>query len=244
MVTDRALVQYVDPKSKMAYRLETRLACVYTGDFEHGGRLYTRDVDGYQFEKEEDRACIHIDGEPTVELDFSGLHPRLLYSWEGIQYPADSDPYVVNGDVGLRDVYKNVFTALINSEPKRSRKTGRLLTGEQRAVAEVNKFLFDHRKHYLRVRRRGLNVKNDLVPAFVAAHPAIAKYFHTDAGMRAQNQDAKIALEVIEHFAADNVPILAIHDSFIVARQYERRLYKAMRLAYSRQTGGFTCPIK
>lgn len=32
-ITDRSLVQYLDPKSKMGYRLQTQLYAVYTDDF-------------------------------------------------------------------------------------------------------------------------------------------------------------------------------------------------------------------
>lgn len=77
-------------------------------------------MDGYQGLSEEERACIHIDGEPTVELDFAGMQPRLLYSWEGIQYAGD--PYVLDGDAELRDLFKIVFLAIINSETKASKK--------------------------------------------------------------------------------------------------------------------------
>ena len=81
-LTDQALVQYAPPKIRKVYRLSTRLYAVYNRDFKHGGRLYTAERNGYQCFSEEDRECIQIDGEPTVELDFSGLHPRLLYAWE------------------------------------------------------------------------------------------------------------------------------------------------------------------
>jgi len=91
----------------MGYRLQTRLYAVFSDDFQHGGRFYTHEKDGYQSLSEEERACIHIDGEPTVELDFSGMQPRLLYSWGGIQY--NGDPYVLNGDAELRDLFKIVF---------------------------------------------------------------------------------------------------------------------------------------
>ena len=79
---------------------------------------------------------------------------------------------------------------------------------------------------------------------FKEAHEPIAKYFFTGMGLKAMNADAKIALDIIAHFANDDIPILAIHDSFIVQRQYKFRLRKAMLLAYRKQTGGFRCPVK
>ena len=63
-------------------------------------------------------------------------------------------------------------------------------------------------------------------------------------GLEAMNTDAKIALKILAHFANDDIPIFSIHDSFIVQRQYKHRLYKAMRNAYKKVTGGYECPIK
>ncbi len=232
-VTDRALVQYIDPKSRMAYRLKTRLHCVYNRDFQHGGRFYTagRDGDHYQSLSEEERKCIQIDGELTVELDFSGLHPRLLYAWEGIQY--DGDPYsAATDDPRIRELLKVIFLALLNSR------------SEEEAVKAGNYHLYQCHRDYMALRRRGLKVKDNLIPIFKAAHEPIVKYFCSGTGARAQNVDAKIALNVIAHFASCDIPVLAIHDSFIVQRRYAGRLRKVMDRAYKAQAGGFTCPIK
>jgi hypothetical protein len=232
LVTDRALVQYVEPNSSLAYRLHTRLYAIYNIDFKHGGRLYTAERDGYQFAvTREERKFIQIDGEPTVELDFSGFHPRLLYAWEGIQY--NDDPYSLGvGGPQLRPIVKELFFYMVNSD------------SEVTAVRAGNKLLKDKRGYYHLLRRRGLKVKGDLVPMIKEAHEPISEYFCTNAGLRVMNLDAKIALDVIAHFANDDIPVLAIHDSFIVPRQYKHPLRKAMRLAYKKQTGGFRCPTK
>jgi hypothetical protein len=79
---------------------------------------------------------------------------------------------------------------------------------------------------------------------FKAAHKPISGYFCSGTGPRAMNVDAKIALDIIAHFASRDLPVLAIHDSFIVQRRYGRRLRMVMDRAYRNQTGGFTCPIK
>lgn len=231
-ITDRTLVQYVYPKSRRAYRLHTRLYAIYNIDFKHGGRLYTAERDGYQFAvTREERKFIQIDGEPTIELDFSGMFPRLLYAWEGYQY--DDDPYLaVIDDPQLRPIIKDLFLAVLGS------------ANEVMAVRAGNKYLKDHRKYYNRLRKRGLKVKDHLIPMFKETHQRIAKYFYTGAILKAMNTDAKIALDVIAHFANLDIPILAIHDSFIVQRRYKLRLRKVMRLTYRDQTGGFRCPIK
>ncbi len=230
-LADEALVQYVDPKTHMAYRLRTRLYCVYNRDLKHGGRFYTANKDGYQGLSEEDRACIHIDGEPTVELDFSGIYPRILYAWEDIQY--NEDPYgVVTDDAALREVIKRLFMMVVNSE------------SEVEAVRAGNKFLYENRMYFQRLARRGLKVKDDLIPMIKEAHRPIAHYFFTGTGLKAMHSESQIALEVISHFANDGVPVLSVHDSFIVQRQHRYSLRRVMSHAYRKHTGDFRCPIK
>jgi hypothetical protein len=231
-VTDKAVVQYVDPDGRTSRRLLTRLHCVYNLNFHQGGRFYTDGPvgDHYQSLSEEERKCIEIDGEPTIELDFSGLHPRLLYVREGIQY--DDDPYTaVCDDPELRPIMKVMFLELLNSD------------SEKEAVAAANKDLHDNYDYYLALQRRGLKVKRDLIPMWKDAHKPISKYFCSGAGLRAQNLDAKIALRILDYFASRDIPILGIHDSFIVQRRFKRRLHMVMNRSYQEQTG-FKCPIK
>jgi len=60
----------------------------FNEDFDHGGRSYNsliQQIPSYL------RNCITINGNETVELDYSGFHLRLLYGIEGIDY--QDDPY-------------------------------------------------------------------------------------------------------------------------------------------------------
>ena len=58
------------------------------------------------------RQHITINGMPTVEMDYSALHPRLIYAERGIQY--EGDPYDVGLDESLRPLVKVTFQKLIN----------------------------------------------------------------------------------------------------------------------------------
>ncbi len=72
----------------------------------------------------------------------------------------------------------------------------------------------------------------------------IASDFCTGAALRLMRLDAKMALDVSDHFTRQGKPILAVHDSFIVQNRYCSELHWAMHKAYMKHTGGFTCPIK
>ena len=58
------------------------------------------------------------------------------------------------------------------------------------------------------------------------------------------NKDSKIALSVIGYFTEKNIPILPIHDSFIVQKKYREELRKIMSESFENVTGRFLCPIK
>ena len=76
-------------------------------------------------------------------------------------------------------------------------------------------------------------------------HSEIAKYFcqGKKTGMEIMNKDAMIALDVVNYFAKQDIPILPIHDSFIVQEQHRRELYNTMKRVYRKHTG-FRIQIK
>jgi hypothetical protein len=227
----------VQRKTKRSFQhVNPDLHAVYNVTFEHGGRLYTGGA-GYQHLSAEDRADLWIGQKPTVELDYSGLHPRLLYALEGIQY--NKDPYTTvldsfpqaKTDKTLRDFLKGLLFALINAE------------SEKDAVSSGNKELSQNHEARQALNTTGYKVK-DIVQLYKQAHPCIAHHFCTGAGNRLMNLDSKIAMDVLNSFTGQLLPILVMHDSFIVQKQFRDKLQYAMEDAYIRHTGGFVCPIK
>lgn len=215
--------------SKGFQKLSTDLYAVFNCSFEQGGRLYTS-KNGYQALFKEERPHIWIDRSPTVELDFSGMQPRLLYTLEGIQF--DEDPYTVVSDYPeLRPFLKQLLLALLNAD------------SFGKAVASGNYQL--HLDHDLYQTLEAIGKRTtELIDRFKQSHPAIARHFGQRMGLKLMRLDARIALEVLETFTGKGLPILSIHDSFIVQRNYRDDLQEAMQAAYRKHTGGFTCPIK
>lgn len=232
IVNSQFLAQFIfSDRGGMAHKMDTNLHAVYNCDFKHGGRLYTGTADGYQGLSKEERLTILIDNKKTIELDFDGFHPRILYTWEGIQY--DGDPYsaILPNDPELRPIFKKVFLALLNAKD------------EVDAVKVGNQYLYENRKYYKLMTKKNLKIKNDIIPMFQKTHARIAHYFCKGSGLRVMNLDSKIALDILKYFANKNIPILCIHDSFITYKYLKDELKKVMQAAYKRKTKGFSCPV-
>ena len=197
------------------------------------GRLHTRGYRHYQGLNEEERAEITINGDPVVELDYSGMHPHLLYAKEGIQF--FGDPYaIVDHQLEARPFLKQILLCLLNSKDE--------LTAERAG----NYWLARNHKERNALYDIGITRARPIIDAFKQVHKPIAHHFCNGkkTGMRIMNLDAKIALDVVDHFAKQEIPILAIHDSFIVQEQYKDELKRTMQRIYRKHTKGFRIPVK
>lgn len=216
LVNSRHRVELEDfPERKF---LVTDLHCVFNNkSFIANGRFYTG-RHGYQNIRREERDYILIDGEQTVELDFKGLHPRLLYVLKGIQY--NDDPYrAVMDDDEFRPILKTLLLALINSDSRAA------------AIKVGNYRLLDKRKLRRYLKNNNLRIR-DIIEMFKIAHQPIAEYFLTQQGFCLMNIDSQIAIQVLEHFTFKGEACLTIHDSFIVKWSNEDELRNAMKVAY------------
>ena len=216
-----------------SYRLSCHLVAIFNRKFTLYGRLHTRGYRHYQGLNGDERKRITINDRSVVELDYSGLHPHLLYAKQGIQF--FGDPYsVVDSRTEARPFLKQVLLCMLNAKD------------EIAAERAANYWLFKNHAERGALKEIGITRARPLIEAFKSAHKPIARYFCNgkDTGLRIMNLDARIALDVVDHFAKQNIPILAIHDSFIVQEQYQAELLQTMKRTYRKHTNGFRCPIK
>lgn len=160
------------------------------GSFEEGGRFYC----AIQNWKKDKRAELRFNGEPTVDIDYSGFHPSILYLLEGKHL--NFDPYVIEGFE-----YKTVkiaFNTLLNRSFEKHGKDPSL------ALAKNLELTIKEAKR--------------LVSELYAKHQFVSHRFNTGYGLKLQNIDGKIAYEIMHHFVYKlNRPILMVHDSAIVS---------------------------
>jgi hypothetical protein len=176
----------------------------HRGDFDLGGRFYGGHWQNIP--KEGGRDSITINGESTVEVDYAGLHIRLLY--QQIGKPMPIDPY----DFGPRKQAKLALLIAINARSHMS--AVRALADALRHDPEIDD---------------PFGVANKLVKAAKARHPEIAWAIASDAGVRLMRQDSELAERImLQVVRAIGIVPLPVHDSFIVPTAHEGRLRQAM----------------
>ncbi len=179
--------------------------------WKHGGRAYGALHQDWVRKKM--RPYVRIDGVPTVELDYSAYHIRMLYHLEGIDYI--DDPYLVCEGQGMRDTYKAVGLIAINA-------------GESVACGAIRKELED-RDIPLPQRKEPLK---SLVKRFREAHKPIAEYLFSDVGIELQNVDGKIMNAILVRLMDHSVLGLSVFDSVIVKAEHADLLKEVMTDEY------------
>jgi len=181
---------------------------VFNRDFNHGGRFYGG---VWQSENGNDRLKIMIDKSPVVELDYKALHPTMLYALN--ELPLKEDPYSLKGySSEIRGFLKMVMLVLINTrdaEKTRSAIQGMINSKELYKPTEVT------------------NLRK-LIDSFIDKHSDIYHSFGNDTGKKLQRLDSDISESIQMHFCKKDIPVLSVHDSFIIASGFEKKIRIAM----------------
>ena len=187
-------------------------------DFGKGGRFYG----SYQTLPKGFRPSIKINNEPTAEPDYSAHHIRISYHLEGIDYR--EDPYLAMTDnPDERTVFKLLLLVLMNAETESSS-----IAGFRNSNRDKLKRLLGDLKSTTIL---------PLIERVKKAHPRIAHYIHSNAGVTLQNIDSKITEGILMEMTAQEIPCLPIHDSYIVPAQHEGQLQGAMACEYKKVMG-------
>lgn len=189
------------------------------GNWNNGGRFYGG---WWQRIPKDWRTKIKIWNSPVTEIDYSGLHIVLLYSMEGITYR--EDPYILEGyerTEEMRTLLKLVLLASINAIDK------------NKALKAVNKDVNSDPDQFGWVKEEGINL-SEVIDAFKNKHSRISDtYFFSGEGIRLQNLDSRIAEQVINHFTHQSIPVLCVHDSFVIQTDKAEELKAVMTHAFN-----------
>ena len=198
----------------------------YRADWNLGGRFHGG---WWQSIKEDWRKQIYINDEATVEIDYSGLHVNLLYGLKGIQ-PPKGDHYELEHillDFTVKEQRKIVKGIVLNAiNATTIKKAFQAYLANQPSDSKIRKLKLKHSHLQL------------LLDAFIEKHPTIEDALGADKGVELMMVDGRITAKVIYHFTKKNIPILSIHDSYIIQHKHSGQLRKVMNETVTEELNG------
>ncbi|QDP50264.1 MAG: hypothetical protein Tp178MES00d2C33159851_54 [Prokaryotic dsDNA virus sp.] len=234
---------------------------IYSETLQEAGRFFVAGG-GIQLIPEKYRSkFLTFNKESVVELDYSSIHPFILYErlnlaggWdchvkeilgEGFTpYGADLSE-IVNTDEQL--IQDHILKYNLDSyDPVRNIAKQALLVSinaadRTAAVGAVsNKLLGDRKKPEHKQKFLGL-----LSPVSVGSicdalrhhNMLIEDYFYCDMAMKLMNTDGNISARIVEDMIQQDESILLYHDSYICRASAEEKLYNAMVRAWKDEVG-------
>ncbi len=171
------------------------------GSWQMNGRFYGG---WWQRLNAERRSHITINDQPTIEVDFQGLHVAMLYAEAGEELKGD--PYNIPArhfpEIDpklLRKFIKRMVLTAINAKDKLS---------AYKAFREG-----------FPTGNPGKNIDNKTLEKFLVAvvgrNPVLEGKLFTDQGIRLMFLDSQITAHIHRHFTQQGVPVLSVHDSYI-----------------------------
>lgn len=195
--------------------------------FDSGGRFYGA---WWQSIRSEDRSKITIDGERTVEVDYVSFHPRMIYhrariGAQGDLYalPSLTDAHPTFDSAVLRKAIKTLWLVVINSS-RRQLATAR--RSDRTELLREWKISLPECLH-----------PADVIDLILKEHPQVADQFGVGVGLKLQAIDAQICEAILIEGANNGIPILPIHDSFVVRARDKDFLKTAMTYHYKAKLG-------
>lgn len=198
------------------------LTRIYTNDYTHGGRYYST----FQRQPSSIRLSLSIDGEPTVEVDYKGLHPALLYQRVGLEAP--EDPYSLPGYNYPRSMVKKAFQVLVNrSKPAPAASALVFYLNERRRQGRPDPEDWGDRFDSI-----NLELCERLESTLFEHFSPISHFFCSGVGLELQHYDSQLVSHVLDYFLAKTESIvIPIHDSFLVKQSDLAHLAEALRYA-------------
>ncbi|TAF12581.1 MAG: hypothetical protein EAZ74_06970, partial [Alphaproteobacteria bacterium] len=166
------------------------------------------------------RRHIFINGNPTIEVDFKSMHVALLNAQLGAK--VIYDPYEV--DVSL---FPELDRQVVRSWNKKLVLTA--INAKDR-TSTYSAFRSDAKKGSPEKRLKNPQLAQ-LLDAFILKNPHLSEYLCSDQGITLMNKDSQIAADIMNTLTDKGIPVLTIHDSFIVQRHHFSELRIAMMMA-------------
>ena len=83
------------------------------------------------------------------------------------------------------------------------------------------------------------NLLKRLLDQFIEENKPIEQQLCTDKGVELMAIDGRITTRIIEHFTRKKIPVLTVHESYVIQSQYEQELMDQMVYATKAEIGEF-----
>ena len=204
-------------KARVFNFLDTQMRRIFSrSSFTLGGRFYGG---WWQFIPRGYRQYITINGFPTSEVDFSEIHPRLMY-WEANLEPPEGDLY----DLGIR--YDNLS---YNKEMEPYKSKRKVIKRYLNTLLNDDKGV--HKLCLADQKVLGLTTP-ELKALILQKHPIVATIIGKSKGLAFQYIDSQIAEKVMINLMEKGIVCLPIHDSFICPEYQVGELITTMNQCY------------
>ncbi|MCD8566377.1 MAG: hypothetical protein LRY36_00295 [Alphaproteobacteria bacterium] len=202
-IDDPEQVDYIDDSAVRLYRIFAE------GRFDRGGRFYRG---WWQQVPKDYRQHITIDGQPTVEFDYSRFHISMAYALLGLSL--SQDPYKNVHPAIDEDIAKYAINAMLNAK------------GIVKKHPDFN------------ASTCGMTWEK-LIKLLEEIHSPLVQnnMWGTWYGLTLQLLDSRLAEKIMLHFVKQDVVCLPIHDSFIVPENHKDELKELMTELYKKEFG-------
>ena len=223
---------------------------------DYGMRNY--DDGSIQGEDAISRESVTIDGEHTVELDYSSLHYSLAAEQEGIKLNYHQDPYNFDIDIEVDWVkvekWKNESGWDREYDPVRNLKKAALLImfnadSEESAKKAITQAIFKDSKKLELIKKKFIGINkvpaDKLIKAIIDNNQIVSKYFLSGIGLEFQRKDSDMIMYCINKFLEIGEVCIPVHDSIIVKESLKEFGKQCMCDAYKHVMGSnFNCRVK
>ncbi|MDB9958603.1 hypothetical protein OAD42_05940 [Oceanospirillaceae bacterium] len=181
--------------------------------FNSGGRSYSL---WSNLSSTTERPYLFIDGQETVEEDYQGSAINVIYKViTGVVYTGDPYTLFVRGIKIHRHLVKQIATTSLNSNTVKGNSSavgkeyGKL--GSSLKAEDQLKF-----RQYKDIRKK-VTIK-DILEALLTKHTPIRHMFlkGKQVGNKVQCLESDLVFEVVNELTKRSIPVLTVHDSFIV----------------------------
>jgi len=215
------------------------------------GRWYQKGGLSYQHLSEKERLKVLLNGQEVEELDYSAMHPNILYVWEGQQCPVSFyEQIAIQLGVSYTEtkfVIKKVALMSINASDEKD--LAKAIRGDWYSEMKANYTRIKEGREPRKILLDELNRLNidfkQIVIAFRKAHPTVEKYIYYASANKLMLAESNIMTLVLLDLMNKNIPAIPIHDSVLFQKQdANASTVKQVMLDQYKQYTGFTINVK